>query len=558
MKYKTIVTAALVLGAAYVYAGEWHIEIPDGTGDAGWCISLVLGKDDKPHISYDYGFTGGDNLMYAYKEGATWYKEVVDSAAEYSTRDTSIGVDASGRPRVAAGLYSGSPGIRFAQKNGSQWNTATLDAGVGVRSVALAVDSKDHPRITYDDNEKNHLKYAYHDGSSWHIATVDTTPQSRIGHVDMAIDGADHLHVIYTHDGKLKYAYYDGATWQLGVIENNIFSPRPSIAVDVNNKPHAIYNDEATDYVKYAYYDSGQWNVENVIQLDPAALPAPTIAADANGEAHIAYSKRNSIVDKDLVYAHRDNGNWQFTVVDDEGDLGLFIDIALDSFGFPHIAYHRCTGVYGELKYAWYYDDIGIDLAGFSASGRSESEIELAWRARATEGENITGFDLYRRPRREASVVAKGDHENHAIGSWVKVNASPIVGNNPYAYRDSGLESATIYEYRLEALVANKAEVLGTAAGSTLGAAKPFALRAAYPNPSRGGKVTFAFYLAEAATTELTVYDLSGRRVATPFRGPLGPGQHEVNAALGLAPGVYLYRLEAGGLSATRRLAIVR
>lgn len=556
MKNKTIVTAALVLGAACVYAGEWYIEIPDGTGDAGWCISSVLDKNDKPHISYDYGFTGGDNLMYAYKEGSSWRTEVVDKAVAYSGCATSIGVDSSGRPRIAAGPYASHRGLRFAEKSGSQWNTVTLDGGVKVRALALGVDSRDRPHIMYADYEKYDLKYAYHDGSSWHIATVDTTPQSLIGHVDMAVDGADHLHVIYTHDGKLKYAYYDGATWRFDVIEDNLSYTRPSIAVGVNNKPHVIYYDGGTDYIKYAYYDSSRWNVENVIRLDSGS-PHPAIAVDANGEAHLAYSKRNSIVDKDLVYGHRKNGTWEFTVVDDEGDLCLFIDIALDSFEFPHIAYHRCTGSTGQLKYAWYYDDIGIELVDFYASGRSESEIKLTWRARATERENIAGFNLHRRPRRKAGVVAKADYGNLADASWVKVNSSLIVGKNPYNYRDSDLEKAIMYEYRLEALIGNRAEALGTASGTTLAGAKPFALHAAYPNPSRGG-VTFAFSLAKATHAELAVYDLAGRRVATPFRGALGKGEHEMKTALDLAPGIYVYRLEVGGKTAARKLAIVK
>ncbi|MGD8717685.1 MAG: T9SS type A sorting domain-containing protein [Candidatus Zixiibacteriota bacterium] len=547
MDLKKVIAAALVLKAAFVFAGEWTIEIPDGTGDAGWCISLVLGEGDKPHISYNYGFVGGDDLMYAYKEGGTWHTEVADDAAAYSGRDTSICVDANGRPRIAVALQSGSPGIRFAEKNGSQWNTTTVDSGVKVRRVALVTDSNGRYHILYDDRDTFHLKYAYYDGSSWNVTTVDTTPTGWISAVDVAIDAADHLHVIYDVDGDVKYGYYDGASWQLAFIENSILCGSLSIAVGPDDKPHAVYYEENADYVKYAYYDSGQWNIENVVSQIPDAAPAVAIAVDAGGEAHIAYAKWNSISDKDLIYAHRDNGTWQFTTVDDEGDLGLSLDIALDHWGFPHVAYHRCTGSLGELKYAWYYDDNAIELAGFTASGASESAIDLSWRARATAGERIAGFDLYRRRAGAAGVSSD---------SWTKVNSSLIVGENPYSYRDAALEAATGYEYRLEAIVANEAEALGTASGATLGAARPFALRAAYPNPTTGA-VTFSFALAGATDAELAVFDLAGRRVATPLCGPLAAGDHDVSTALDLAPGVYLYRLEAAGFSATRRLAVV-
>ena len=57
----------------------------------------------------------------------------------------------------------------------------------------------------------------------------------------------------------------------------------------------------------------------------------------------------------------------------------------------------------------------------------------------------------------------------------------------------------------------------------------------------------------------LSVYDLQGRRVATPLVHVLqqaGPHDVPVRSA-GWKPGVYLYRLEAGGLSATRKMVVV-
>ena len=50
----------------------------------------------------------------------------------------------------------------------------------------------------------------------------------------------------------------------------------------------------------------------------------------------------------------------------------------------------------------------------------------------------------------------------------------------------------------------------------------------------------------------------TGRRVATPARGDFAAGEHVVPCDLALSPGVYIYRLEAGGLTAAKRLAVVR
>ena len=41
-------------------------------------------------------------------------------------------------------------------------------------------------------------------------------------------------------------------------------------------------------------------------------------------------------------------------------------------------------------------------------------------------------------------------------------------------------------------------------------------------------------------------------------RGDFAAGEHAVPCDLALSPGVYVYRLEAGGLTAAKRLAVVR
>ncbi|MEM7786479.1 MAG: zinc-dependent metalloprotease family protein [Bacteroidota bacterium] len=79
-----------------------------------------------------------------------------------------------------------------------------------------------------------------------------------------------------------------------------------------------------------------------------------------------------------------------------------------------------------------------------------------------------------------------------------------------------------------------------------------------YPNPTRGA-ATVPFGLAEAGAARLTLVDLLGREVAVLSEGELPAG--DAQAALptaGLAPGLYVVRLEAGGRVLTRRAVVVR
>jgi hypothetical protein len=87
----------------------------------------------------------------------------------------------------------------------------------------------------------------------------------------------------------------------------------------------------------------------------------------------------------------------------------------------------------------------------------------------------------------------------------------------------------------------------------------PFALAQSIPNPARADAV-IRFALPAAASVTLSVYDVQGRRVAALLdHEPQSAGRHDVPVRTGAwRPGVYLYRLEAGGRSATRKMLVVR
>ena len=83
------------------------------------------------------------------------------------------------------------------------------------------------------------------------------------------------------------------------------------------------------------------------------------------------------------------------------------------------------------------------------------------------------------------------------------------------------------------------------------------------PNPFNPN-VTVAFELSEPARCLLSVYDISGRRVAVLADRSLGAGKHEVNwdgtdgAARPLSSGVYFILLEAGGELRSGKLVLLR
>jgi hypothetical protein len=79
-----------------------------------------------------------------------------------------------------------------------------------------------------------------------------------------------------------------------------------------------------------------------------------------------------------------------------------------------------------------------------------------------------------------------------------------------------------------------------------------------YPNPFNPS-TTLCYDLDEPGTVLLEVFDLTGRRVALLADGPAPAGRHTAafNAA-GLASGVYMARLTAGGTVQHRKMLLVR
>ena len=89
-------------------------------------------------------------------------------------------------------------------------------------------------------------------------------------------------------------------------------------------------------------------------------------------------------------------------------------------------------------------------------------------------------------------------------------------------------------------------------------AAPVLALDAPAPNPVRQS-ARLAYALAEAGTVRLSVFDMLGREVAVLADGPRPAGDGEARFdARGLASGVYVVRLVAGGAVAVRTVTVVR
>ena len=97
-----------------------------------------------------------------------------------------------------------------------------------------------------------------------------------------------------------------------------------------------------------------------------------------------------------------------------------------------------------------------------------------------------------------------------------------------------------------------------TAAEQAAETPRTFALEGNYPNPFNLA-TTIRYMLPERTHVRLTVYDVLGREVAVLVEGLQATGAYEhVFEAGGLPSGVYLYRLDAGGMIRTSAMLLAK
>ncbi len=90
------------------------------------------------------------------------------------------------------------------------------------------------------------------------------------------------------------------------------------------------------------------------------------------------------------------------------------------------------------------------------------------------------------------------------------------------------------------------------------GVVKEFALRQNFPNPFNP-TTKIKYEIKNNSQVNLTVYDLTGKEVATLVNSFQSAGIHEVNFdAANLPSGIYIYKLNAGSFSEMRKMALVK
>jgi hypothetical protein len=169
--------------------------------------------------------------------------------------------------------------------------------------------------------------------------------------------------------------------------------------------------------------------------------------------------------------------------------------------------------------------------------------------------------------------------EYQSVGQSVLINFDLSASvNHKYQYcggtAPSGYDDfdAGYYEGRVDLLLTILEDIFrlpssGSGSGGTSDAPGTsvfkWALRQNSPNPV-GGATEVRYQIARTSAVSIKIYNAMGQLVKTLVDGPAEPGRYAAHwdgrnlAGENVSSGVYFYKMQAGGFSATKKMLVVR
>ena len=230
-----------------------------------------------------------------------------------------------------------------------------IENSIGYRGtyISLALDSNNHPHISFVDMDEYNLKYGYWNGTAWQIETVDYEYKAGV-QSSITLDSKNRPHISYINsETSIKYAHFDGITWQIEIVDSD-GGLDTSIALDSFDRPHICFGvrypnstTEMRSTLKYASYNGSTWN-KKTFYSDVNQFSECTIKLDSKNMPHILVF--TSGTDWDLIYFVFDGITWNKEIIQ-SGDAGYGPSMIIDSNDLPHICSSRG---FHELLYIFY------------------------------------------------------------------------------------------------------------------------------------------------------------------------------------------------------------
>ncbi len=240
----------------------------------------------------------------------------------------------------------------------------------------LRLDAAGHPHIAYGGD---HLYYATHGGSAWRYETVDAS--SAVGSsASLALDGAGRPAISYydANNQELKFAYRDSSGWHTETVDSEglggVIGVTTALHLDAHGRAHIAYADGTHQMLNYARRGTSGWQLEQVGPTN-RYVAAISLAVDSAGYPHLAYYAYDPGSGQyALIHAQRSASGWTLETI--AADVGWHesCSLALDSNDRPHVAYPAA----GRQSKIAHWTGAAWQLETVTWSGDSPDDLSLA------------------------------------------------------------------------------------------------------------------------------------------------------------------------------------
>lgn len=313
-----------------------------------------------------------------------WRTETIDASQVFDVASLAL---APGDRAVELHQYATS--FAIATRTATAWDLDLFPmAGVG---ASLALTPAGEPRVAFADRAAGRVSYATPAGAGWTTETVDVVPGATLRSI-LALGPGDAPSLLYTYDppegnGRgLRFAYRDAGGWHAFDVERSAF-PLSSfaLAVDASGRQHIAYADlepnPAAGTLRYGVFSSGAWTWETP---DESGGPHVSLALDSAGRPHLAYEDAGQV----LTYRWKGASGWTALTVDAGAPTGLYTSIALGPDDRPHLSYWQVLNsanpddpTRGHLRYAsplvsggWTVETVDVD--GLTGDGGTRIAVD--------------------------------------------------------------------------------------------------------------------------------------------------------------------------------------
>lgn len=233
-------------------------------------------------------------------------------------------------------------GVSGGSPQGPSWQVERIDDRHVFANTAhhnLKVDSLGNPHIVYGGD---HLYHTWWSSGTWHTEVVDSA--FNVGsYASLAIDNQDYLHIAYYDaDNKdLKYAQNRMGYWYVvTLVSSGDVGQGTDIGVDAYRDPYFVYRDSTNSHLMFAALTNG--NMEDPPEnISGTKLPGEmlSMAMRGPGDIHVIF---NSVSEGgEILYTStKQTIPWNPDLIyDGDSQTGQHADIALDSYGNPHVIF---------------------------------------------------------------------------------------------------------------------------------------------------------------------------------------------------------------------------